>query len=97
MAGAPGDVGRHGLRDVAMLECQDVGSGVGVDRPMAPRLGGEGDHQLNGIALVLGSRPRSRTDPNAVGTAGPRQTRRHHRRPQWQIQLADRSAAGGHS
>jgi hypothetical protein len=70
-----------------VLQGQGIGGGMGIDGPVPPRLGREGDHQLNGIPLMLGSRPRSMTDPQALCTAGPRQTRRHHWRSQRQSQL----------
>jgi hypothetical protein len=71
---------------------------MGANRTVAPRLCRKGDHQLDGIALVLVARIRSRTNPTALSSAWPRQTRRHHWESQWQIQLAHcRSAAGGRS
>jgi hypothetical protein len=74
VAGAAREVGGHGGGNVAMLQSQRIGGGMGLRWTMAPRLGGEGDHQLNSIDLLLGSRIQSRTDPNALSTAGPRQT-----------------------
>ena len=98
MAGAAGDVPSDGLGDVAVLQRQGIGRGMGIHRTMAPRLRWEGNHQLNGIPLRVGSGLRPRTGPHPLRSAGPRQTRRHHRRTQRQIQLAHcRSAASGGS
>jgi len=70
---------------------------MGVHWPVAPRFGREGDHQLNGIALALGLRLPSSAGPYPLSTVWPRQTGRHHRRPQRQIELAGCRAAGGRS
>jgi hypothetical protein len=72
MAGAARDVARHGLGDVAMLEGQSIGCGMGVHRSVPPRLRWEGDHQLNGIPLPVGSCLPSRTNPSSLCTAMPR-------------------------
>jgi hypothetical protein len=54
-----------------MLQGQGIGGSMGIHRPMSPRLGREGDHQLNGISLAAGSRMRSSSNPDALGTVWP--------------------------
>jgi hypothetical protein len=71
VAGAARDVSGHGLGDVEVLQRQSIGGGMGIHRPKAPRLGREGDHQLNGISLAAGSRMRSSSNPDALGTVWP--------------------------
>jgi hypothetical protein len=43
VSGAPGDVGRHPLGDVLMLQVQGIGGGMGIHRTMAARAGRCGD------------------------------------------------------
>jgi hypothetical protein len=71
VARASGDVARNSGSDVTVLQGQSIGGGMGIHRPMAPRLGWEGDHQLNGIPLAAGSRMRSSSNPDALGTVWP--------------------------
>jgi len=66
------------------MQGQSVGGGMEFQPKVAPRFGREGDQQLNGSTLVLGSRLRSLTDPHALSTPELRQTRRHDWRPQRQ-------------
>jgi hypothetical protein len=82
VTGAARDVSGHGLGDIAVLQCQSIGGGMGIDRAVAPRLGREGNHQLNGIDLAVGPGLWSSSNPDTLGTVGPWQTRRHHGRPQ---------------
>lgn len=81
MAGAARDIAGHGLGDVAVLERQGIGGGMGIDRPVPPRPGRKGDHQLNCLLAGRG--------PCALGVSRtPRHAAGHHRRPQGQGQLA---------
>lgn len=89
MAGTARDVGRHGLGDVAVLQCQGVGSCVRVDRPVTSWAARVGEHQLH--RLLTAGRAGGPGRPLPPGHAG-----RHDRRPQRQVQLAgDRKAVMG--
>lgn len=74
MAGTARDVASHGHGDISVLQHQRIGGSVGVDRPVALRIGREGDHQLH--RLMTGRGPRALGSARTAGhLAG------HHRRP----------------